>query len=181
MQLQNNKQQPMNNLIKKGFTLIELLVVIAIIGILTAIVTTNLVAARARARDVRRKGDLNSLSLSLRQYYNDHQKFPSVGSGGDAGKIMGCGVGITACQWGSAFNSSSGVIYMGKLPLDPASTVATPITYYYTQTTGENFAIIAKLENLSDGDITDSQTKCASIYSAFTPQEITKDYVVCAE
>jgi general secretion pathway protein G len=65
----------MINLFKKGFTLIELLVVIAIIGILTAVITTNLVSARARARDVRRKSDLRAVQQSLRLYYNDNKNF----------------------------------------------------------------------------------------------------------
>lgn len=66
----------MKNWLKKGFTLIELLIVIAIVGILTALVTTNLQGARSRARDVRRKSDLRGIEQALRLYYNDNNRFP---------------------------------------------------------------------------------------------------------
>ena len=86
----------MINILKKGFTLIELLIVIAIVGIMTALVTTNLQSARSRARDTRRKSDLRAIEQSLRLYYNDQKKFPT-GSSPDY-QINGCnGLG---CSWG---------------------------------------------------------------------------------
>ena len=63
---------------KQGFTLIELLVVIAIIGILSAIGLTALGSSQAKARDAKRKSDLNSLSVSLGIYLNENTTFPKA-------------------------------------------------------------------------------------------------------
>jgi len=175
----------MKNFLKRGFTLIELLIVIAIIGILTAIVTTNLVAARGRARDTKRKGDLQAISQSLRLYYSDYQSFPLSTVNNPKGRIKGCGTnGTTTCAWDTAFSKGGSTTYMGHLPLDPSSTSTKTVTYHYysSATDRNNFALVAKLENISDSDIHDSQTRCSSIYSSFTgPKDDTVDYVVCAE
>ncbi len=170
----------MMNIFKKGFTLIELLIVIAIIGILTALITTNLQAARERARDSRRKTDLQSINQSLRLYYSDRQTFPN----GTSGVIQGCGAaGTTACPWGGAFGSGT-TTYMGYLPLDPASSSTNSINYYYQHASGgNNFILVAKLENPSDADMALSQARCGTIYASATgfTKEADKDYIVCAE
>jgi prepilin-type N-terminal cleavage/methylation domain-containing protein len=171
----------MTNILKKGFTLIELLIVIAIIAILTALVTTNLQAARSRARDIRRKSDLRSIEQSLRLYYNDAKNFPS---GGDSNgyRIEGCGT-ITApstCSWGSAFATSNNV-YMNALPTDPSS-ADTPIYYQYYSTDGDQYLLIAGLENASDQDIIDTQNRCSDLYDSYPGEkDSTKDYVACGQ
>ena len=163
--------------ISRGFTLIELLIVIAIIGILPAIVSTNLVAARARARDARRKGDLQAISQSLRLYYADYQHFPSSNSG----NIIGCGALATVCTWGGTAAFAIGTTtYMGHLPLDPSSTTTASVTYFYTSAGGDKFALVGALENASDGDIAASQARCANALNGYTIVPET-DYVVCAE
>lgn len=169
----------MKNLFKKGFTLIELLIVIAIIGILTALITTNLVGARARARDVRRKADLRAVQQSLRLYYNDAKLFPVSDS---SYKITGCGtIAVpTVCSWGSAFSTTASV-YMSSLPTDPSST-STPIPYKYYSVTGDKQLLIATLENASDLDIADSQSRCTTDLYEDLPvgdKNTSLDYLIC--
>jgi prepilin-type N-terminal cleavage/methylation domain-containing protein len=183
LQLQNYKQQhPMTNIFRKGFTLIELLIVIAIVAILTALVTTNLQAARSRARDIRRKSDLRSMEQSLRLYYNDAKSFP-VGNDGNDYKIEGCGTIATpaTCNWGSSFATTGGNTYMNALPIDPSS-ADTDIYYRYYSVDGDEYILVAGLENASDQDIIDSQNRCSNIYGSFTDEkDPTKDYVVCGQ
>ena len=66
---------------REGFTLIELLVVIAIIGILSSVVLASLNSARAKARDARRKSDLNQIRIALSMYYNGYGNYIETGSG----------------------------------------------------------------------------------------------------
>lgn len=169
----------MMHLLKKGFTLIELLIVIAIIGILAAFMTTNLQGARARARDVRRKSDLSTIVQSLRLYYNDAKRFPSSDS---SYAIMGCGTlaAPSACSWGGSFATDTS-IYVSTIPQDPSSTIASPIDYQYYSPSDDQVLIVAELENASDLDIADSQSRCTNLYTQFTGTKTTTDYVVCME
>lgn len=165
----------MKNWLKKGFTLIELLIVIAIVGILTALVTTNLQGARSRARDVRRKSDLRSIEQSIRLYYNDMKGFPQSSS---EYEINGC-EGAATCSWGGAFATTS-TVYMSGLPQDPSSNDTTTVNYEYYSISDDQFMLVAKLENLSDPDIAASQARCATLYGSI-PSTPEQDYVICAQ
>lgn len=164
-------------IIKKGFTLIELLIVITIIGIMTAVVSTNLSSARSRARDTRRKADLRSVEQSLRLYYNDNQAYPR--SNGSF-VITACTSGT--CNWGSAFTNTIGTTtYISSLPRDPSySSNNTTPTYLYYSASDDTFILQATLENLSDPDIAESQSKCISLYSNIDISTST-DYVICVQ
>lgn len=59
-----------------AFTLIELLVVVLIIGLLTAIATTNYMAAQKRARDNARKTQVNNIATAVESYYAAKHVFP---------------------------------------------------------------------------------------------------------
>ncbi|MFH2085836.1 MAG: prepilin-type N-terminal cleavage/methylation domain-containing protein [bacterium] len=145
--------------ISRGFTLIELLIVIAIIAILASLILTNLAGARARARDARRKLDLNAIQQALRLYYNDHQTFP-----------------LTAeIPWGGPLLNVAGeTTYMSFLPYDPSSSTTSTIEYDYASTDGSTYTLTATLENHSDPDIVASQARCSGAEPEFT-------YVVCEE
>lgn len=68
----------------KGFTLIELLIVIAIIAILATIVTVSYAGAQKKARDNRRRADVQSISSALQVNYTENKIWyiPGSGSGG---------------------------------------------------------------------------------------------------
>lgn len=63
-QLQKNSR-----LRSSGFSLLELLVVIGIIGILVGIGAISYTSAQTRARDSRRRGDVEAVGKALEQYY----------------------------------------------------------------------------------------------------------------
>ena len=65
----------------KAFTLIELLVVIAIIGMLSSIVLVSMNSSREKARDAKRKSDLEQMRTAVLLYADDHNGIPKLGFG----------------------------------------------------------------------------------------------------
>lgn len=118
----------------KGFTLIELLVVIAIIATLTAILLPNMMGARDKADDSKRKQDLVAVKNALRTYYNDNQKYPPV---------------TTISDLKNALRSN----YMTGID-------AVDMTAYQQTSSGDGFWIKVKLNNDKDSEIFPSQSRC---------------------
>lgn len=138
---------------KKGFTLIELLIVMVIIGILATIGMASFGSARAKARDARRKSDLQSIAKALEAYANDQRKYPSS-SGGD----LVCAA-PTTCGWGEPFADAKGTLYMAKLPQDSSAD-----RRYYYESNGSSFTLYATLENGNDPSVdTGITTICGSL------------------
>lgn len=97
----------------KGFTLIELLVVIAIIGILSTVILSSLSSSRERARDAKRKADLNTIRTALTMYYLDYGNYPQESDGcgrtGDGGAYFN----YSGTNWGYLGRSIADCLYEG--------------------------------------------------------------------
>lgn len=147
---------------KRGFTLIELLVVISILGVLAALIVNNLNDSRARARDARKKQNLQQLKTALQMYYNDYQTYPA----NDGTGIQGCGAtGTTTCT--DSFSAGSEPsIYMTQLP---------EFTSYTQTDSGDGFTLMINLENASDPNLSTSQTQCLG------NPDSSLNFYVCAE
>ncbi len=109
---------------RRGFTLIELLVVIAIIGILAAIVVTNVNVARAKSRDARRLSEAHNIQQALELFYEANGYYPySQGCGSVLGSGHWCDSSATIDASGSWIHNASDTqnlsAYFSRMPVDP--------------------------------------------------------------
>jgi len=65
---------------QRGFTFIELLVSITIIILLSAVAVVSYQSANKRARDNKRKADLEQIRSALEMYRTDNDEYPAVSS-----------------------------------------------------------------------------------------------------
>ena len=139
---------------KKGFTLVELLVVISIIATLTAILLPNLMGARERASDSKKKQDLMAIKNSLRLFYNDTQNYPNTNA---------AGLGTTLVSY---MPSISGIGF----------------TYSYNSTnSGDGFQLCVLVDSGAD-EAKASQTQCKDVANNVCGTPVLandKLYVVC--
>jgi prepilin-type N-terminal cleavage/methylation domain-containing protein len=159
-----------------GFTLIELLVVIAIIAVLVAFSVANFVGARSRARDVKKKSEMQEVKNALRLFYNEYNSYPGPATASN-NTFNGCGALTTppSSTCGTSFSAGAGpTIYLKYLPQ------ASEYVWHYQQITSDEFCLWTTLENLSDADIARTQTRCSAACSTvgFVPAT---DYIVCAD
>jgi len=115
-----------------GFTLYEILIAFVVISILIIASYFYFPPQLAKARDIKRKADLNRIRTSLMDYHDSAESFPPD---------------INSCQQPLLLNQTT---ILQNLPCDPSS--KTP--YYYENNQEENwFKLYTKLENLNDPDI----------------------------
>lgn len=167
---------------KLGFTLIELLVVIVIIGIMAALISTNLVGGRTRASDSQKKSNLNQLKSSLYLYFTDYNKYPTCPVVGDNNGLNFCGCGTSGTdKCGTKWNVDSKV-YLSKL----AKTGNFYDFRYYSCGGGDNFRLKITLTNASDQDIAESKSRCPAATCIgqnlnYDTAVGNTDYVLCAD
>lgn len=156
---------------KKAFSLVELLIVIAIIGILSSVVIINISNSKIKARDAKRKGDLNQIGLAFLNYHSvtDNYSIPGTGS-------QGLGEGWFSFQDGIAGgypkSMAKGLIdagYLSSTPIDPGLSDANAKTNGYyrqymkydcfkdppTNSIKNGFAVFARLEKPTTKDDAD--------------------------
>ncbi len=112
--------------VQQGFTIIELLIVIAIIGILAGLVLNNFQGAQAKARDVQRRADMNSIHGKLEEYYNNNNGYPD----GNLTTTLLAGIDAEALRDAD----STAIGYTGGFIVSttaPASAVANTVEYGY--------------------------------------------------
>jgi general secretion pathway protein G len=114
-----------------GFTLFELLVVVSIIGILVGFGTVAYSGAQKRARDARRKQDMDAIQVALEQYYGMEGSYPAA-PGYTSGSL-----------------TSGGTVIMENFPTDPKNSG----DYVYTWGTcdADEYCYCANLET-SEGN-----------------------------
>ncbi len=157
MEAKSNSLKSLKKCLRLGFTLIELLVVISIIGLLASLAVYNINSARIKARDARRKADLNSLVKALNLYADDIGGLPLSNQCGSDRTGAVHGAHVTACpsdgnDWyiGNYLDNHE---YTGSPIMDPrGGTTSGCRYYYYTDATGKYFQFSAYLENPSTED-----------------------------
>ncbi len=131
---------------RAGFTLIELLVAATIIAVLTTIGVVSFTSTNQRARNGKRKADMEQTRAALELYKSDD----SAG----AGKYP---VG----NYSAATNTLKTAKYLSDpLPQDPKNVA--PYTYFYSTPAAQTtFCICATMEGTNQGNSAD--TTCGSI------------------
>lgn len=114
----------------KGISLIELLIVLAVIGLLLLFITPPIVAQLQKARDGKRKLDINLVQKGLEEFYDSTNCYPE--------RLPECGKSL--------------LNVISDMPCDPKNK-----SFYPYITTGENcspyFKVYAKLERIDDPNI----------------------------
>jgi len=142
---------------KDGFTLIELLVVIAIIGMLSGVILASLNTARVKARDARRKSDLQQLVKAFTFYVDDNNGImPLSNECGNSRTGQQHGLHVTGCG-GSSIDWYIGNQFVTDrytpAPIsDPRGGTSSGCRYYFYTDTSGNYQFSAYLENPSAED-----------------------------
>jgi prepilin-type N-terminal cleavage/methylation domain-containing protein len=116
----------------RGLTLFELLIVMAVLGILFVASTLIASAQMKKARDGKRKSDLNRIKVALYDYFFDKNCFPD--------SLPTCGEPLKLGE----------SVYLGSFPCDSQGN---PYIYQTDHTGCLWFKVLTNLENTRDADI----------------------------
>ena len=97
---------------EEGFTLVELMVVIVIIGLLATIVAINVLPSGDKARVVRARADISTITGALDMYKLQNGAYPTTAQGLEA--LVRAPAGAAAATY-----QPGGYLKGGKVPQDP--------------------------------------------------------------
>jgi general secretion pathway protein G len=117
---------------KKGFTLVELLVTITIIILLSSVAFISYQSSTRKARDNKRKADLEQMRAALEMYKSDNDVYPNASSFADMATVL----------------TSGG--YLTTTPTDPKS--SSGYIYYYNRTSTITYDLCAYFESSGYSD-----------------------------
>lgn len=117
-----------------GFTMIEMMIVIAIIGILATVGVGNFLTTQARARDARRRADMQAIQKGFEQYYLQGSAYGAT-----------CGVML-----------ADTALFPQGAPTDPKNT--SPNVYSSSNCSTSTYCYCARLERAGSGN---SGANCA--------------------
>jgi prepilin-type N-terminal cleavage/methylation domain-containing protein len=143
---------------QSGFTLIEMLVVVAVIATVMSIVVAMVGDAKAKARDTKRRTDLNQIQVALELYRNEHGTFQVIGGGASGG-----GQGWMSHENGSSYPVAvTRVLHNEGFLAQPIieDPLQSPGYMIYVCNGGQSYALSATLEFPTALDIADIQTSC---------------------
>lgn len=135
--------------IKNGFTLVELLLAISILIIMIGIVvgTLNPIALVNKARDSRKKNDLNKIKIAFEAYNTDKGRYPTSEEIETWNISANCGKSVTQMK-----------SYLKTLPCDPNKKPYEILAIYSNfnpnrPSISKGFKVITNLENKKDVNI----------------------------
>jgi len=117
---------------KKSFTLLELMISIAILGIISGLIYGNFVNSLKKARDAKRKADLEQIQRALEMYYEDKKRYP-----------VNLNFGDKLCETRNCLSNEK--IYMQKIPNDPVNN-----KNYVYESDGTYYRLFSCIENNLD-------------------------------
>jgi len=121
---------------KNGFTFIELLVTITIILIISTSAIVSFTSANKKARDNRRRTDLERIRTALELFRQEIGSYPGTAAIGN-NYVQG--------NSGSGLVKAGGVGFIDVFPVDPAA-LSIGTSYYYNRLTQYTYEMAACLE-----------------------------------
>lgn len=167
---------------QKAFTLIELMIVVGIVGILAAIIVGSVSVGRQRARDARRRADMQRIATMFELYYNQNRTYTIAAGHSSSSTGWFNYEGGAYTMSGARFFKERG--FAGELIGDPSgviTAIAGRGSGYMFVSDANGYTVWANLEKPLPAD-TATQNTCRhdawDSYSASAPENIRMNYCV---